>query len=59
MNDIQRVAIITGAARGIGEAVARRLAAANCTAVITDISDNGKPPLPKCERRAFKPFFER
>ena len=59
MNDIQRIAIITGAARGIGEAVARRLAAANCTAVITDISDNGEATASKMREEGFQAVFRK
>lgn len=37
----QQVAIVTGAATGIGEAIARRLASAGATVVIADINEAG------------------
>jgi NAD(P)-dependent dehydrogenase (short-subunit alcohol dehydrogenase family) len=40
--DLNRVAIITGGAKGIGEASARRLASDGMTVVVTDIDDEGR-----------------
>jgi 3-oxoacyl-[acyl-carrier protein] reductase len=42
MKQTERVALITGAARGIGEAIASKLASKGCISIITDISDNGE-----------------
>lgn len=40
--DVSRVALVTGAARGVGAAVTRRLAAAGCAVVALDVCSGGR-----------------
>jgi 3-oxoacyl-[acyl-carrier protein] reductase len=49
----RRTAIVTGAARGIGEAIARRLAADGCEVALTDLDDGVEQVASEIGARAF------
>ena len=51
MKDLDgRVALVTGAARGLGAAAARALAQAGAKVVVSDIGDGTQSPLPSAAR---------
>ena len=56
ISDMSRVAVVTGAASGIGQAVAERLARDDCAVVILDINEEGGSRVqPKSKNVADKP----
>jgi NAD(P)-dependent dehydrogenase (short-subunit alcohol dehydrogenase family) len=58
MEKNKRVAVVTGAARGIGAAVARVLALQNRIVVITDISANGEKTAREMREAGLQVHFE-
>jgi 3-oxoacyl-[acyl-carrier protein] reductase len=55
----KRIAIVTGAARGIGRAIAERLAQNSITVVITDISENGEAASQELRSKGYEVSFEK
>ena len=56
---MERIAIVTGAARGIGEAIARELAALGNVLIITDISDKGEESAARLRDEGLRIFFRK
>jgi 3-oxoacyl-[acyl-carrier protein] reductase len=55
----KRVAVVTGAARGIGSAIAERLAKDNAIVALTDISDSGEATCQNLRSKGYDVLFER
>jgi len=58
MEEIKRVAVVTGAARGIGAAAAQALASKGRIVVITDISANGEKTAREMREAGLQVYFE-
>lgn len=54
-----KIAIVTGAARGIGKAIAEKLASMNDTVIITDISESGEAATSELKSKGYDVFFEK
>jgi len=59
MKQTEKVAIVTGAARGIGEAIAHELAARGCLVLITDLSDGGEGTAEGLRKEGLQVFFKK
>lgn len=58
MEDIKKVAVVTGAARGIGAASAHVLASKGRIVIITDISANGEKTAQEMREAGLQVYFE-
>lgn len=54
---MSKTALITGAARGIGRAIAEGLAAERFNIVIADIADNADDAVAACKKRGVEALF--
>ena len=57
MEETKRVALVTGAARGIGAATAQELASKGHIVIITDISANGEKTAQEMRAAGLQVFF--
>ena len=55
----KRIAVVTGAGRGIGSAIAERLAKDGAAVVITDISENGEEASRSLREIGYDTYFEK
>jgi len=54
-----KIAIVTGAARGIGRAIAEKLASMNDTVIITDIAESGEATTSELKSMGYDVHFEK
>ena len=52
-----KVALVTGSGRGIGKAIANRLAAAGALVIINDISDSADSTAAELREKGYKSAF--